>query len=337
MDFDQLGEARDAPIREATAARARARALVHIARAARQTLDDIPQYVDATLPPWAKIMALPILVPAGQSIGIFKRSYDTLSNLPAAFMGVMEGRVGIADIARGMWQTVKTDVAAVPEVAQLMLGGHIMTAQSRVGEVAFDVVPLMTGAGGALKSVPQSVARMTTKGMTAGAMAARGVFATFDDMAEAVAQTLRLEPEFALAGGPARLPSHTLAMAGHTPIKTPTWRTQPIGIAEAPARRWQPPRKLAETPKPLPHSMDRFKLVEIIRQQLGLDASTGAQIHHAMNSLPPSTHVQANGFGLIYSGKVPEGIRSLGTITGKGQRYAVCYDPKSTQIYLITR
>lgn len=40
VDFDQLGEARDAPIREATAARARA--LVHIARAARQTLDDLP-------------------------------------------------------------------------------------------------------------------------------------------------------------------------------------------------------------------------------------------------------------------------------------------------------
>lgn len=252
-------------------------------------------------------------------------------------MGVMKGRVGLADIARGIWQTVKTDAAAVPEVAQLMLEGHIMTAQSRVGEVAFDVVPLMTGAGGALKGIPQSIARMTTEGMTAGAMAARGALATFDDIAETVAQTLRLEPEFALAGGPTQLPSHTLAMAGYSPFKAPTWRTQPIGLAEAPARKWQPPRKLAKTPKPPPHSMERFKLVEIIRAQLGLDASTGAQIHHAMSSLPPATRVQANAFGLIYSGEVPTGIQGLGTITIRGQRYAVCYEPNSTQIYLIAR
>lgn len=338
VDFAQLTEAQDAPIREATANTAQG--LVHGARRARQTLDEIPVYVDDHLPLWAKITAFPVIASAGLSIGIFKRSYDTISDLPVAFMSIAEGRVGFADVGRGMWQMVKTDVAALPEVAQLMLHGRIMTAESRVGEVAFDVVPLMTGAGGALKGIPQAAARIATEGIGAGTRVVRGALATFGEL---------IEPEFAMAGGPAgfrfpiaaadKIPANTLAMAGFSKgpkhLIQPAWQTKPVTLAEAPAKNWHPPTKLQKTPTVPSLSLDRVRIIHNITYNLGLSPTAKNTLSTILGRISPDVRIHPDSFRVIYNGKIPNGTQVFGRVVLDGKAYAIHYNPADTVIHLI--
>lgn len=321
VDFAQLTEAQDTPIREA--ASDMARSLVHSARHARQALNEIPEYVDSNTPPWAKIAAFPVLAHAGISIGIFKSAYDTVSNLPSSFMGIVEGRVGLSDIGNGMWQVVKKDVAAIPEVAQLMLQGRIMTAESRVGEVAFDVAPLVTGAG-ALKGVPQALARLTADSVKTGTIAVRGALSTFGEVAESVAQTLRLEPEFAMAmSGPPIIKPHHIR---------PPWLGEPIGLAKKkPNPTWHPPTSPVKTP---PSQLTgRTRVAQLIEKQWGLDKQGVARLRDILGKMDEP--IRGDAFGISFSKKnIPAGMQVKSGFTSNGRTYIVCYNPTDATIHL---
>lgn len=343
VDFAQLQEAECAPIREA--ASDMARGLVHGARHARQALNEIPEYVDSNMPLWAKIAAFPVLAHAGISIGIFKSSYDTVSNLPSSFMGIAEGRVGLSDIGNGMWQMVKNDVAAIPEVAQLILQGRIMTAESRMGEVAFDVAPLVTGVG-ALKSVPQSLARLTANSVKTGTLAVRGALSTFGEVAESVAQTLRLEPEFAMAGVPSGfkipamatdgIPAHAMAMSRPTVIKphhvSPKWLGEPIGLAKKkPNPTWHPPTSPVKTPPP--QLTARTRVAQLIEKQWGLDNQGVARLREILSKMDEP--IRGDTFGMSFSRRnIPTGMEVKSSFISNGKTYTVCYNPADATIHL---
>ncbi len=338
VDFALLSEVQDAPIREAVANQGRQ--VVHVARAARHALDEIPVAVDNYLPIWAKIPLLPVIAPAGFSIGIFKRVYDAVSDLPVALMSIANGRIGFADVGHGFLQMLEKDVGAVPEVFHLMLAGKIMTAESRVGEVAFDVVPLVTGVGGLLKSVPQAVARMAVESIEAGAIVTRGAISVIKDAAESMAQTLNLEPEFAMAGGPVSLPAApsvldkfragAMAMSKHK--YQPAWLSKPVTLAKSPSSKWRP--DVAKLSKPSVLSTEGHRVIRHIKLHLGLDGAAESQLRIIVSRVNPGFKIRPDSFGLIFEGEIPEGAQLLGKITSEGAPYTVYYNPLNEHIYL---